>query len=448
VNSFFSSYTRPLYLTNRFFLVAAITSFLFALAFFLPWLGILPRLLLITFIIITILDYILLFRIKNGLEGNRISPERMSNGDQNLFSLHIANNYPFPVETDIIDELPAQFQERKQRFSLSVPAGRQKKLNYYLRPLKRGEYQFGVLNVFATSPLGLIQRRYKFAGELTVPVYPSFLQMRRYQLMVISNRLTEIGVRKVRKLGHSMEFEQIRDYVKGDDFRTINWKATARKNQLMVNAYTDEKSQQIYCVIDKSRVMKMPFEGLSLLDYAINASLVLSNVALLKEDKAGLITYAEQPGAFLQANRKATQMNAILDVLYKQKTRYLESDYEKLYGIIRHRITQRSLIVLFTNFESLSALQRQMVFLRKIAQHHLLLVVFFENTELSDLLNSPANDLEKVYTKTIAEKFAYEKKMIVRELQQYGILSILTPPKDLTINTVNKYLEIKARQGI
>ncbi len=448
MNSFFATYLKPLYLTNRFFLVAGITSFLFMLAFFLPWLSALPRLLLVTFAVTVILDVVLLFRNKNGLTGNRISPERMSNGDQNLFSLHIGNGYPFQVETQIIDELPFQFQERKQRFALSIPSGRQKKLNYYLRPLKRGEYQFGVLNVFAKSPLGLIQRRFKFAGEVTVPVYPSFLQMRRYQLMVISNRLTEIGVRKVRKLGHSMEFEQIRDYVKGDDFRTINWKATARRNQLMVNAYTDEKSQQIYCVIDKSRVMKMPFEGLSLLDYAINASLVLSNVALLKEDKAGLITYAEQPGAFLQANRKATQMNAILDVLYKQKTRYLESDYEKLFGLIRHRITQRSLIVLFTNFESLSALQRQMVFLRKIAQHHLLLVVFFENTELTGVLNSPADDLEKVYTKTIAEKFSYEKKMIVRELQQYGILSILTPPKDLTINTVNKYLEIKARQGI
>ena len=429
-------------------MLAGITSFFFVVAFFLPWFGVLPRLLLITFILLLIVDFALLFRQASGITGSRIAPERMSNGDYNLFSVHIANRYPFPVAVEIIDELPFQFQERNQRFLLSVPAGRQKKMNYQLRPLKRGEYQFGFLNVFAKTPLGLILRRFTFEGETVIPVYPSFLQMRKYQLMVISNRLTEIGVRKIRKLGHSMEFEQIRDYVKGDDFRTINWKATARKNQLMVNAFTDEKSQQVYCVIDKSRVMKMPFEGLSLLDYAINASLVLLNVALLKEDKAGLITYAEQPGVFLQANRKATQMNAILEVLYKQRTRYLESDYEKLYGVIRQRITQRSLIVLFTNFESVSALQRQMVFLRKIALHHLLLVVFFENTEISGLLADPANDLEKVYVKTIAEKFAYEKKMIVRELQQYGILSILTPPKDLTVNTVNKYLEIKARQGI
>jgi uncharacterized protein (DUF58 family) len=236
--------------------------------------------------------------------------------------------------------------------------------------------------------------------------------------------------------------------VKGDDIRTINWKATARKSQLMVNGYTDEKSQQIYCLVDKSRVMKMPFDGLSLLDYAINASLVLTNVALLKQDKAGLITFSEEPGSFLQASRKATQMNTILEVLYKQKTRYLESDYDKLYTLIRSRITQRSLLVLFTNFESLPGLKRQIKYLRKIAQQHLLMVVFFENTELFSMVSKPSAGIEDIYTRTIAEKFVFEKKMIVKELQKYGIISILTPPRQVTVNSVNKYLELKSRQMI
>ncbi|MGL6268948.1 MAG: DUF58 domain-containing protein, partial [Chitinophagaceae bacterium] len=319
---------------------------------------------------------------------------------------------------------------------------------YHLRPVKRGEYNFGVINIYARSPLGLVIRRFRFGTEQQVPVYPSYLQMRRFQLLAISNRLSEIGVKKIRRIGHSMEFEQIKDYVQGDDIRTINWKATARRNQLMVNNFTDEKSQQVYCVIDKSRVMKMPFNGLSLLDYAINASLVLSNVALLKQDKSGLITFSEEIGNFLPASGKATQMNNILEVLYRQKTKYLESDFEKLFTLIRQRITQRSLVVLFTNFESLSALHRQIIYLRKIARNHLLMVVFFENTELTNRLHSPADNLEEVYTQTIAAKFAYEKKMIVRELQLYGIITILTPPEELTVNTVNKYLELKARQAI
>ncbi|MFI5139983.1 MAG: DUF58 domain-containing protein, partial [Sphingobacteriales bacterium] len=260
--------------------------------------------------------------------------------------------------------------------------------------------------------------------------------------------LSEIGVKKIRRLGHSLEFEQVKNYVQGDDYRTINWKATARHSSLMTNTYTDEKSQQVYCIIEKSRAMKMPFDGLSLLDYAINASLVLSNIALLKEDKAGLITVAEKIGAVIPADRRHTQISKILEVLYKEKTRYLETNMELLYSTVRSVIKQRSLVVFFTNYESMSALQRQLPFLKRIAKFHLLLVVFFENTELKKLNEKPAEDVEGIYIKTIAEKFAYDKKLIVKELAKYNIQSILSTPQNLTVNTINRYLEIKAKQKI
>ena len=216
----------------------------------------------------------------------------------------------------------------------------------------------------------------------------------------------------------------------------------------MVNNYTDEKSQQVYCVIDKGRVMKMPFDGLTLLDYAINATLILSRVALVKQDKAGLVSFAENIGDFLPADHKAIQMSNILQLLYNQQTKFLESDYEKLYALIRTRITQRSLVILFTNLESLSALKRQLPYIRAIGRNHLLLVVFFENTSLRELTRNDVKDIEGLYVKTIAEKFAYEKRLIVKELQQVGIATILTAPQNLTVNIVNKYLEIKARQAI
>ena len=141
-------------------------------------------------------------------------------------------------------------------------------------------------------------------------------------------------------------------------------------------------------------------------------------------------------------------MGSILETLYNQQTKFLESSYEKLYALIRTRITQRSLILLFTNFESLSGLQRQLPYIRSIARNHLVVVVFFENTELRSLTESRADSVESLYIKTIAEKFVYEKKLIVKELQQHGIFTILTAPKNLTVDTVNKYLELKARQAI
>jgi uncharacterized protein (DUF58 family) len=282
-----------------------------------------------------------------------------------------------------------------------------------------------------------------------VKVLPSFLLLKQYELLALSNNLAESGSKRIRKLGHSMEFEQIKEYVAGDDLRSINWKATARKGgQLMVNNYTDEKSQQVYCVIDKGRIMKMPFNGMSLLDYAINATLILSRVALIRQDKAGLVTFADQIGTFLPAGRKAMQMSHILEILYNQQTKFLETDYEKLYALIRLRITQRSLVVLFTNFESLTGLQRQLPYIRSIAKNHLVLVVFFENTGLHEISEAPATDIEGLYIRTIAERFAYEKRLIVKELNQHGIATILTAPENLTVHTVNKYLEIKARLAI
>jgi uncharacterized protein (DUF58 family) len=168
----------------------------------------------------------------------------------------------------------------------------------------------------------------------------------------------------------------------------------------------------------------------------------------VRQDRAGIITFEKHIDTFLQADKKPTQMNHVLETLYSQQTDYLEADFEKLFSLIRNRVTTRSLLVLFTNFESLESLQREMAALKKIARYHLLLVVFFENTELRSLTEKPAESLEGIYIKTIAEKFSYEKRQMVKELHKNGILSILTAPENLTVNTVNKYLELKSRMSI
>jgi uncharacterized protein (DUF58 family) len=372
----------------------------------------------------------------------------MSNGDENKVSLHITNYYDFSVSCLLIDELPVQFQDRRWRKILSIPSGKRETLDYYVRPLERGVYEFGSLNVYVQGPLQLVRRRYRFELDQDVKVYPSYMQMRRYQLLAIGSHQQSAGVKRMRKLGHSLEFEQIKEYVRGDDYRTINWKATARRGDLMVNNYTDERSQQIYCIINKGRVMKLPFEGMTLLDYAINASLVISNVALQKQDKAGLITFSKTLDAFLPADKKPTQVNQILEALYKQETNFMEPDFEKLFSAVRNRITQRSLLVLFTNFESIESLQRELPSLKRLAHYHLLMVVFFENTELKQLTDTKATTLEDIYIKTIAEKYRHEKRLIAKELQAHGIIAVLSTPQQLTINAMNKYLELKNRQSI
>ena len=447
--AFYKNYIKPLFFSRRFYwsFVAVIAIFLVSYNwFFLFRIGQLALLFLLAMVL---LDYAILFLRRKGVAAERELSERFSNGDNNKVQLVLKSHYPFRVQLKIIDEIPVQFQRRDFIMEASLAGGEQQRLVYSLRPVERGEYIFHDINIFVKSPLNLVVRRIKTEQEQMVKVMPSYLALRQYELLAYSNNLSESGSRKIRKIGHSLEFEQIKEYVTGDDIRSINWKATARKGgQLMVNNYADERSQQVYCVIDKGRVMKMPFEGMTLLDYAINATLILSRVALIKQDKAGLVTFDENIGHFLPADRKAAQMGSILETLYNQQTKFLETDYEKLYALMRTRITQRSLIILFTNFESMSGLQRQLPYIRSIARNHLVLVVFFENTELRQLTESKVHDIESLYVKTIAEKFAHEKKLIVKELQQHGIFTILTAPQNLTVNTVNKYLELKARQAI
>ncbi|HEY0609306.1 MAG TPA: DUF58 domain-containing protein [Chitinophaga sp.] len=438
-----------MFFSNRFYLSLGVNVLLFIVSFFYPALYTIALLVFAALMALLLLDLALLFFTSGtALELERITPVRFSNGDENEVRIHVRSNFRFPVSVAIVDELPFQFQLRDHLLKSWIKPGAEQVFSFSLRPLERGVYQFGNTNAFVSSPFGLVKRRFIYENEALVKTYPSFLQLRNFELLSYMNRLDQLGVHKKRTIGHSMEFDHIKEYTRGDDVRMLNWKATARRENLMVNTYVEERSQQVYCVIDKGRNMKMPFEGLTLLDYAINSTLIFSNVALQKGDKAGLATIAAQQVDILPASNKKTQLNKVLEMLYAQETQWEESDYEKLSISLRRAFNQRSLLILFTNFESMPGLQRQLPYLRKLAKYHLLLVVFFENTALKKVTEQQASGVEEIYKQVIAQQFAYEKKLIARELSQYGIMSLLVTPQQLTIQVINKYLELKARMLI
>ena len=189
----------------------------------------------------------------------------------------------------------------------------------------------------------------------------------------------------------------------------------------------------------------MPFNGLSLFDYAVNASLVISNIVLGKQDKAGLITFAETPKAQIKAERSKIQLKKILDTLYKEKEGVMEANYEALYMSVRNLVNGRSLLFLYTNFESTYALQRVLPQLRKLNDQHLLIVIFFENTEITTTTSGQVKSLEDIYTQATAEDYMLTKVQLAQQLKQIGIISILTRPENLTVASINKYLEMKSR---
>lgn len=441
-------YIGDLFLTQRFYLALASFIALFLITFYIPVVKPVAIALFVAFLVLCMAEYSLLFFSKREVTAQRITPNRFSNGDKNRIELIAENGFQFRMHITVIDELPEQLQIRNWKRYIILKPYQQKSIVWYFKPLQRGEYYFGNIHVFASVGPGLLSRRFTVKADKMIPVYPSFMQLYKYKLLMSTTLKSPGGSHRMRKIGHSMEFEQIKEYVTGDDIRTLNWKASARKGELMINNFMEERSQQVYCIIDKGRLMKMPFDGLTLLDYAINTCLVLSNVCLRKQDRVGVITFSNTPDAVLAADHRPIQAGNILQLLYKQQSGFLESDFEILYAQVRSKIKHRSQLILFTNFESLSGLNRQIDYLRSLAKNHLLLVVFFQNSELEQLARSPAKKVEDLYVKVVAEKFSFEKRIIAKELSKYGILSILSSPKNLTVNTINKYLELKARQAI
>ena len=438
-------FIRSLYLENRLFLLLSGVVILYAISFLWNQFFMVATAALLLVGLLLLADVVWLFNKRIQVTAMRVTPKLLSLGDENAIRLHLENKSPIQLNIILIDELPYQIQKRDFENRFTLGAGEKKEVTYLIRPVLRGEHHFGYAVLYLSSQLNLVSKRVNAAAPVMVPVYPSIIQMKKFSL-VTNPRLSQfMGVKKMRRIGHSYEFDQIKNYVKGDDYRSLNWKATGRHNALMVNSYQDERSQPVYCIIDKSRQMRLPFARLSLMDYAINTALVISNVALQKKDRAGLITFAERIETTIKADNRALQLRRILESLYNQEESQLEANYELLYKSLKNSVRTRSLIILFSNIESRQTLDRLKPILKRIASFHLLVVVFFENTELADYGNNQAEDLTDAYLMSAALRMNDEKKYLIQDLQQHGVHTLLTRPEELSINTLNKYLEFKAR---
>ncbi len=439
------SLLRSFHLNRKFFIAIGVVIMIYAVGFMFSFFAIVAHISLTTICILCAVECVVLLSQSIKLHANRKSTRLLSLGDENQIHLNISNESSVEFKIILLDEIPYQFQLRDFSFEFKLSPNEKRSLTYTLRPLTRGEYQFGILNALVSCQFGFVSRRLLLAKPENIPVYPSIIQMKKFELIAFARISNFAGIKKVRRLGHSYEFEKIRQYAVGDDIRSINWKATGRKNHLMVNQYEDERSQQVYSIIDKSRSMHMPFNGLSLLDYAINTSLVISNIALKKYDKTGLITFSNRIGSTIPADSSSIQLKKILAALYSEKSMTVESNYDLLYRAVKNVIRARSLIFIYLNFESSYAMERVLPVLRKINHIHLLVVMIFENTELVKFSTKKPEFVSDIYAQTIAKKLLNDKKQLASKLRKHGIQTILSKPEDLSINSVNKYLELKSR---
>lgn len=435
---------RELFLPLRFFWALGTLALLFAVAFWVPKLFRPVQGLFALFLVLLLWEAVRLWKVNRPLKVQRRLPTLLSLGDDNRIQLDLKNRLPRAVRVRLIEELPFQLQRRDFEALLHLPPESERRWDYFIRPVERGEYHFGRTLVFLRSPYGLLERRLSFPNEENARVYPSVLQMKRYELALFSSLARTSGIKRLRRVGHSYEFDQIKPYNPGDDYRSINWKATSRRHELMVNQYEEERAQQVYCVLDKSRTMHAPFEGMTTLDWAVNASLVIANIILKKQDKAGLLTFSRRVDTLLKADRKPRQLTHMLHHLYREQPGSGEANYEALYRVCTRRLRGRSLLLLFTNFESPAAFERILPYLQRINHRHLLVVIFFKNREVEEQLAPYPRTFEDLCLQTAARQWLAAKELMLQKLRTYGIHAILTHPVELNVDVINKYLELKA----
>ena len=437
---------KETYINNRLYQALGICILLFVLSYSWPILYMLAWLTLALIGVIVCIDWYLLYQSKDDVTVKRQVDEKLSLSDSETIHYKITNNSDRKFDVSLYDELPFQLQHRQglKPFRLEE---KPIEFDYHIRPYERGEYHFGQTHLYISNPkLNLLQRRISTDKETISQVVPSIKQMKKYELQVFSQMSALSGIRKTRQIGENDEFEHIRPYTQGDNVKAINWKATSRSNQIMVNQYQNSRHQSVYCIIDKGRSMKMPFGNLTLLDHSINSALALSNIILRKYDHAGLITFSNKIGTVLKATAKKGQLEKIADILYNQKTGFNESNFKRLSEVTRRQINRRSIWLFYTNFETEHDLNRHLPHLRYLAKRHLLVVIIFINTQLQETSEMECKTKNDIYLKTFAEKVLLDKQLIKEKLVKNGIQTILTTPKNLSVNVINKYLEIKSKR--
>lgn len=383
----------------------------------------------------------------------RQNDAKLSLGADNLINIIVRRLGPLdaravrarPIPFTVRDEPPAEYIISRIFLTGAISPDETVELAYTARPLKRGDYLFGGCWLRYQGVLGLIVRQHRYPLDAPVKVYPNLLEVRKYELLARKDQLFEIGLKNARRLGEGTEFERLRDYEHDDDYRRINWPATARLHRPITTDYQPERSQSVIIMLDAGRLMSAPLGPLSKLDYAINTTLLLAYVAILRGDRVGLLTFADTVTGYWEPDKGRRQFLALLEALYKAQPQQVEADYTKAGAFLSAKRSKRSLVVLFTDVIDKQQADAMVSGFGRLAPRHLpVAVTMADNQVLAMARRNPA-DAQQMYEKVVAQQLLDDRANALEALQRRGALTIDVPADKLTPAVVNKYLELKAR---
>lgn len=434
-------------LTRRSLILLALAAVWLILGAYWRSLGLLFGIHIASLVLLVLLD----FTFSPGPEDMEIvreCEERLSLLDNNPVTIRLTNHWDSRLKGALVDGYPDPGRAEPEILDFDIPRGGSAKLSYHYRPESRGDVTFPCVYLRVRGRWGFIIRRLTVPLVTKCQVYPNLIQTRRWDLLARKGALFAAGFKPIGRFGRGTEFSQLRQYLPDDEFRSIDWKASARKGKLVVREYEVERSQPLALFIDCGRQMIGRIDEHTRLDYAINAALMLAYVAILKGDQVGLVAFGAKIQSYIAPRRGASQLNRIIEALYDVQPSEVESDYA---GAIRKFLVtwrRRSLIVLFSDVVDPSASSVLLGHLPSLHPRHLPLAVLMKDPELTAIERQVPSTVSSLYEKAVACEIATSRELAARQLRQAGCLVVDVAPKDLTVAVVNEYLKLKARSMI
>jgi uncharacterized protein (DUF58 family) len=380
----------------------------------------------------------------------RVAESKLSLGADNLITIEVMDPRPAgpPVPFTVRDAAPDAFTVNQRVLAGTATPRSTAEVRYLAQPPRRGDFTFGDTYLRVGSALGLTERQARHATSTPVKVYPNLLEVQRYELLARRGHLFELGLKNARRLGSGTEFERLREYQPDDDYRRINWPATARRGTPITMDFETERSQTIMILLDCGRLMAGPVGTLAKLDYAINTSLLLAFVGTLKGDRVGLLTFADSVLGYWPPARGRGQFLRLLEALYTVQAQPVEPDYAAAMQYFRTRQRKRSFVVLFTDVLDRASAGSLVTSVGSLTPHHLPLTVAVGDPAVTRAAHAIPGTSAQLYEREVAGLLLQERQGALEALAGHGALTLDVPAEELTIAVINRYLELKARGRI
>jgi uncharacterized protein (DUF58 family) len=380
------------------------------------------------------------------IEVRRALPEHLSLGAENRIGWDVRNLAATPLRFELTDDVPPSIERQTPAVSGTLLPRASAEVRYAVTPTRRGLYELGDIFLRWQMQLGLVVRQRRIRARDRVKVYPNVSSLARYELAAQRHRMAEIGLSPVRLRGRGSMFESLRDYVRGDDLADVAWKATARHGQLMIRNYETERSQNVLVVLDCGRLMVPEVDRLSRLDCAINATLLLTYVAMKQGDYIGLVAFSDRVEAYVPPVKGRAAILRMNEALYRLEARLCESDYEQVCKFLALRHRKRSLLVIVTDVIDREASAMLLSYTAHFARYHLPLCVTLRNLQVERLAAAEPRDPADPFTKAVALDMLARRAEALGRMRQSGVDVLDVDPRQLTPKLLSRYLTLKARK--